>query len=139
MCLMMLSRDVWMRNNEEEEEEGDENGKKRERSVKYRCEKCKKVFRSYHALGGHKKVCEAAETRNAGKVSIFECPFCFKVFGSGQALGGHKRSHLLPSSTTAAAATATVTPHSAKFDNGLIDLNLPAPLEEDDYSVVSDA
>ncbi|KAJ0048790.1 hypothetical protein Pint_15864 [Pistacia integerrima] len=96
MCLMMLSRDVWMRNNEEEEEEeGDGNGKKR-------------------------------------------CPFCFKVFGSGQALGGHKRSHLLPSSTTAAAATATVT-HSAKFDNGLIDLNLPAPLEEDDYSVVSDA
>ncbi|XP_044485362.1 zinc finger protein ZAT1 [Mangifera indica] len=136
MCLMMLSRDVWMRSNEEE---GDENGKKRERSVKHRCEKCKKVFRSYHALGGHKKVCEVAETRNGGKVSIFECPFCFKVFGSGQALGGHKRSHLLPSSTTAAAAaTATVT-HSAKFDNTLIDLNLPAPLEEDDYSVVSDA
>lgn len=154
MCLMMLSRDVWMRNNGEQDQE---NCKERERSLemveeskeikpvrgKHRCEKCKKVFRSYHALGGHKKVCEAAETRNAaaaaaggGKVcsdeKIFECPFCYKVFGSGQALGGHKRSHLLATSSTAVA-------HSAKVENNLIDLNLPAPLEEDDYSVVSDA
>ncbi|KAH7549622.1 hypothetical protein ACOSP7_025513 [Xanthoceras sorbifolium] len=152
MCLMMLSRDVWMRNKEEEEDQV--NGKERERLVemleesaeikltkirgKHRCDKCRKVFRSYQALSGHKKVCEVAETRNAGKViivadeKIFECPFCFRVFGSGQALGGHKRSHLLASSSTAAA-------NPIKFENNLIDLNLPAPLEEDDYSVVSDA
>ncbi|KAK1564482.1 hypothetical protein Q3G72_004299 [Acer saccharum] len=167
MCLMLLSRDAWMKNRDEEEEEEEEdhqvNGiKEKEKSVEmleeseeiklnniksrgknhHRCEKCRKVFRSYRALNGHKKVCEAAQTRNAGKKlvvaatdeKIFECPFCFKVFGSGQALGGHKRSHLLASSSTTPASAIPI-----KFDNSLIDLNLPAPLEEDDYSVVSDA
>ncbi|KAI9173562.1 hypothetical protein LWI28_003158 [Acer negundo] len=167
MCLMMLSRDAWMRNGDEEEEAEDRqlNGfKEKEKPVEmleeseeiklknikirgknhHRCEKCRKVFRSYRALNGHKKVCETAQTRNAGKKlvvavaaaveKIFECPFCFKVFGSGQALGGHKRSHLLASSSTTPASANPI-----KFDNSLIDLNLPAPLEEDDFSVVSDA
>ncbi|KAK2649047.1 hypothetical protein Ddye_016536 [Dipteronia dyeriana] len=164
MCLMMLSRDAWMRNRDEEEEDHQVNGiREKEKSVEmleeseeirlnnikirgknhHRCEKCRKMFRSYRALSGHKKVCEAAQKRNTGKKlvvvaaadeKIFECPFCFKVFGSGQALGGHKRSHLLSSSSTILASANPI-----KFDNSLIDLNLPAPLEEDDYSVVSDA
>ncbi|KAK3224904.1 hypothetical protein Dsin_004766 [Dipteronia sinensis] len=166
MCLMMLSRDAWMRNRDKDEEEAEDHQvkgiKEKKKSVEmldeseeiklnnikirgknhHRCEKCRKVFRSYRALNGHKKVCEAAQTRNAGKKlvvaavdeKIFECPFCFKVFGSGQALGGHKRSHLLASSSSTPASANPI-----KFDNSMIDLNLPAPLEEDDFSVVSDA
>uniref|UniRef100_A0A7N0TZV9 C2H2-type domain-containing protein n=1 Tax=Kalanchoe fedtschenkoi TaxID=63787 RepID=A0A7N0TZV9_KALFE len=52
---------------------------------------------------------------------LHECPVCYKVFKSGQALGGHKRSHLFSSTSTAASANNTV---------WLIDLNLPAPMED---------
>lgn len=158
-CLMMLSRDVWMRNNNEEQDQ--EQGKETVRSIKkefegleeikfkkvrakHRCEKCEKVFRSYQALCGHKKICSrneaaAEEAKNAagdfgGNEKIFECPFCYKVFGSGQALGGHKRSHV--SNTSASSSPGT---NSVKLRESFIDLNLPAPLEEEDYSVLSDA
>jgi hypothetical protein len=57
------------------------------------------------------------------------------VFGSGQALGGHKRSHLIGSSTS----ISGVVEASTKLENNLIDLNLPAPVEDDEFSVVSDA
>ncbi|XVF10842.1 hypothetical protein REPUB_Repub07fG0218000 [Reevesia pubescens] len=146
MCLMMLSKDVWKIKNGEQkavelsvESKEIELNKKKIRG-KHRCGKCKKAFRSYVTLDEHKRVC--SETKKTGKIAaaavvaandskIFECPFCYRVFGSGQALGGHKRSHLL-----AAAAAAN---SSTKFDNNLIDLNLPAPLEDDEFSVVSDA
>ncbi|KAJ6947033.1 zinc finger protein ZAT9 [Populus alba x Populus x berolinensis] len=136
-CLMMLSRDVWMRNDEEEVQE--QGGKDGEKSVdmleeaeeikvnkirgKFRCEKCMKLFRSSRALSGD------ANDR------IFECPYCLRVFGSGQALGGHKRSHLIGSSTS----TKVVAEVSTKLENNMIDLNLPAPVEDDEFSVVSDA
>ncbi|GLT65837.1 hypothetical protein SLA2020_382420 [Shorea laevis] len=122
---------------------------------KHRCEKCRKTFRSYQALGSHKTICYRDEAGHDGNERIFECPFCDKVFGSGQALGGHKRSHLLGSSTTTAAAaanaaaaaaaaasasaSASAAASSLKFEISVIDLNLPAPAEEDDFSVVSDA
>ncbi|XP_042510698.1 zinc finger protein ZAT9-like [Macadamia integrifolia] len=169
LCLMMLSRDIWMRKDEEveveeEQEEGEE--EEAEKSMdesdeseelkfptrtrgRYQCGTCKKVFRSYQALGGHrashKKIrgCTpsssyAARTHeaesdpgNAGTSTvdrkIHECPVCFRVFGSGQALGGHKRSHLSGSTT----ATNTT-----KFADNLIDLNLPAPIDDDDMSQV---
>ncbi|XWS49111.1 hypothetical protein CRYUN_Cryun13aG0135700 [Craigia yunnanensis] len=156
MCLMMLSRDVWKSNMKEqksvellEESEEIELNNKNELSKKkirgkYRCGKCKKAFRSYGTLDEHKRIC--SETKNAGKVAaagvvandskIFECPFCYRVFGSGQALGGHKRSHLLAAASSSNAAASA---NSSKFDNNLIDLNLPAPLEDDEFSVVSDA
>ncbi|PQM32536.1 zinc finger protein ZAT1 [Prunus yedoensis var. nudiflora] len=115
MCLMMLSRD-------------------RVRG-KNRCEKCSKLFRSYQAMCGHKKICfrnEDEAINNAGGEKLFECPFCCKIFGSGQALGGHKRSHLSGSSRSMAAGKTEVR-------ESFIDLNLPAPQEEDDFSVLSDA
>ncbi|EEF50320.1 zinc finger protein, putative [Ricinus communis] len=136
---------------------------------KYRCETCKKVFKSYQALGGHRashkklklhspiqeRELETENNNNnaatSGSVSvkkIHECPYCFRVFSSGQALGGHKRSHVVTGIATAAAATtttraiATATPARSSIatkveDNlNLIDLNLPAPIDEDDLSQV---
>ncbi|KDP39875.1 hypothetical protein JCGZ_03406 [Jatropha curcas] len=145
MCLMMLSRDVWLPNNEELEQEQEEQEQEEIKANKIRgklrCEKCSKVFRSSQALVAHKRICSLNATElkknHDGNERIFECPYCFKVFGSGQALGGHKRSHLMGTSTTITALAE----NSAKLEksNSLIDLNLPAPVEEDDFSVVSDA
>ncbi|KAJ6320555.1 hypothetical protein OIU78_015862 [Salix suchowensis] len=130
---------------------------------KYKCETCSKVFKSYQALGGHRashkklkvytpsKEPNLEPTENAGASTslpgkkIHECPFCFRVFSSGQALGGHKRSHVIG----VAASSSTPVRSSTEFgDNnlGLIDLNLPAPVDDDDdinqadkLSAVSDA
>lgn len=178
-CLMMLSRDAWMR--EKDDDELEEAEEKTEDSVtelntnksikirsrnrgKYKCETCFKLFRSYQALGGHrashKKIKGTndglfqtherleIEKRNAGvdEEKIHECPVCYRVFSSGQALGGHKRSHGIGS-----AFGSTSAPVKPKLKSGepLIDLNLPAPVDdEDDYgdefsqienSAVSDA
>ncbi|KAJ6940194.1 zinc finger protein ZAT9-like [Populus alba x Populus x berolinensis] len=120
---------------------------------KYKCETCNKVFKSYQALGGHRashkklKVYTPSNepklepTENAGASTSLpqkkshECPFCFRVFSSGQALGGHKRSHLIG----VAASSSTPARSSTKIgDNnwGFIDLNLPAPVDDDDISQV---
>ncbi|KAM6557869.1 hypothetical protein CsatB_004888 [Cannabis sativa] len=136
--------------------------------AKHKCDMCKKVFRSHQAMCGHKKICSMNENQEKEGVKdnkIFECPYCYKVFGSGQALGGHKRSHQLNSSSSSATATTTtattakpiiiitststtttttnttLTNNSVKHrhHSGLIDLNLPAPLDDDDFSVLSDA
>ncbi|KAI4354785.1 hypothetical protein L6164_003624 [Bauhinia variegata] len=182
VCLMMLSRDRWKRQElnrkekedeeeEEEEEEDDEDEAESDESEelksskirvrgRYKCETCKKVFRSYQALGGHrashKKIKVNNNTNNrvydpeleqenagtsappmADNKKIHECPVCFRVFSSGQALGGHKRTHV-----TGPATTPLPTP--TKFVESLIDLNLPAPMDDDDISqfensAVSDA
>ncbi|KAL4024331.1 hypothetical protein IC575_012679 [Cucumis melo] len=116
----------------------------------YKCETCNKVFRSYQALGGHRashkkiKVSltynnpqlgshhENAATPSSGSMAerkIHECPVCFRVFSSGQALGGHKRSHVTGYSNPPKTA-------QKKFPDSLIDLNLPAPFEEDDVSQI---
>ncbi|GMI69689.1 hypothetical protein like AT3G60580 [Hibiscus trionum] len=173
-CLMMLSRDQWKRKihqdeeDEEEEEETDEsegyfklskvnnNNNNRTARAKYRCETCNKVFKSYQALGGHrashKKIkaytpVSTHETGNVGACSmpekkLHECPVCFRVFSSGQALGGHKRSHV--TAQVAATTTKTAVKSSKKLGDSLIDLNLPAPIDDDDasqieLSAVSDA
>ncbi|KAK7309055.1 hypothetical protein RJT34_05483 [Clitoria ternatea] len=147
MCLMMLSRDTWKKNkmnnnvNAFEEEEklvGKSKGllieeiKFRRVRGKHKCDKCAKTFRSSRALGSHRSVCVRVQV--SGNDKIFQCPFCSKVFGSGQALGGHKRSHLIPSSSSTANNG-----DSTKLRQSFLDLNLPAPPEEDDLSVVSDA
>ncbi|XAR54153.1 hypothetical protein NMG60_11029170 [Bertholletia excelsa] len=117
---------------------------------RYKCETCDKHFKSYQALGGHRashkksrvavaavKPLESAPARNAGSAEekIHECPYCFRVFASGQALGGHKRSHV----TGAGAGTAPRARPLAKIVEHLIDLNLPAPVDDEDFSQISDA
>ncbi|CAF2045581.1 hypothetical protein BRARA_I03127 [Brassica rapa] len=58
-----------------------------------------------------------------------ECPICFRVFKSGQALGGHKRSHFIGSQDH---RTLVIQQHHqvAHDMHTLIDLNLPAPIDE---------
>ena len=187
-CLMMLSRDKWIeeqenqerRHDEEDEEEAEAEAEEEERFVdetddsdelklfktrargKYKCETCNKVFRSYQALGGHRashkkiKACAPIkevefEPENASNpcladAKIHECPVCFRKFTSGQALGGHKRSHISGSAAAAAAPAPPPPPRkaSSKVGDSMIDLNLPAPIEDDDisqieHSAVSDA
>ncbi|KAM0934319.1 putative transcription factor C2H2 family [Dioscorea sansibarensis] len=96
---------------------------------------------------------EATESSDANADRIHECPICFRVFSSGQALGGHKRSHL--ATTAPATVSASPLPHpppplpppppppppasTPKFIDSFIDLNLPAPIDDDvELSAVSD-
>lgn len=79
-----------------------------------------------------------------------ECPICYRVFSSGQALGGHKRCHSTPPappSTPPAAAPvglddspclATIEEHRSVKYQGLLDLNMPPPLEEEDCRIDKD-
>ncbi|XP_020217928.1 zinc finger protein ZAT9 [Cajanus cajan] len=131
MCLMMLSRDRWINNtthvnvNAVAAQGSDEIKLTRVRGNHHRCHGCHKTFRSSRALDSHTSVCQGLGNHNN---KIYQCPFCSKVFGSGQALGGHKRSHLVPSSSS-----------NLQLKESFIDLNLPAPADEDDLSVLSDA
>jgi hypothetical protein len=71
--------------------------------AKFRCETCKKVFRSYQALGSHRtshkktkhqfneEYVEDQGNKVVVEDRIFECPFCLRVFESGQGQGGHKK------------------------------------------------
>lgn len=128
MCLIMLSRDKWNVNEEEEEVEIDRSVVE---EIKFKCQ-CGKIFRSSQALNYHKRIC-VCNRDGDHKNEIFKCPFCFKVFGSGQALGGHKRSHLYPSSSSSSSMIMK------KKEISFIDLNLPAPVEEDEDGVLSHA
>ncbi|CAL1401533.1 unnamed protein product [Linum trigynum] len=166
MCLVMLSRDVnWKRRfsyNRGEIEEGEEveteNGgeikkwaeieeddqgimerSSRIQGKKLRCEKCMEQFRSSQALGSHRRICSGG-MGNVVADRIFHCMYCCKVFGSGQALGGHKRSHLTGGGSYPSLPPPP--PPAAKIDRkkySFLDLNFPAPAEDDDFSVVSDA
>ncbi|KAL3516912.1 hypothetical protein ACH5RR_023814 [Cinchona calisaya] len=159
-CLMMLSKDKWKKEDsedqelqeeavhEEQEKERENKGTKSSRSRgKYRCETCNKVFRSYQALGGHRAshkrikalICNSKDDQETGNISAavvveekkieHECPVCNRVFSSGQALGGHKRTHVM------GAAAKAAKPFS-RFRENFIDLNLPAPID-DDYDDIS--
>ncbi|KAE9617840.1 hypothetical protein Lal_00033937 [Lupinus albus] len=127
--------------------------KNRVRGGRYKCETCNKVFRSYQALGGHRashnkikvKIStkindeQELENENGGTSSpkmvvekkIHECPVCFRVFASGQALGGHKRTHVIGLAPAATTTTKQVS-SSTKHGNSFIDLNLPAPVDDND-------
>ncbi|XP_021686987.2 zinc finger protein ZAT9 isoform X2 [Hevea brasiliensis] len=121
MCLLMLSRDKrttkevvghYMEDEADDEYEDESFGTIRLGSKtkgKYWCDACKRSFRSYQALGGHKashkKIkthlkgeYEEEEGNRSGRVNdnndgvvgierrMFKCPFCDKIFESGQAL-----------------------------------------------------
>ncbi|CAN4122098.1 unnamed protein product [Withania somnifera] len=131
------------------------------RKKKYECLNCKKSFNSFQALGGHrpchKKANAYLESLNgAGESSLdadcddkhretfnsrkpataikpkkskgHECPFCDRVFKSGQALGGHKRSHFIVGTEQNMNRSSAV----KKDVNDLLDLNLPAPVDDED-------
>ncbi|RRT73769.1 hypothetical protein B296_00026303 [Ensete ventricosum] len=137
LCLMILSRDSWTSG---DGEEGDvrpitsrSRPPRRTRSRRYQCGKCKKVFgrhRSCTPAVGQRTDCDDDLEADAD-AKVYECPFCLRVFASGQALGGHKRSHL--TSSAAVATMTTTSDHAAKFNLalGVIDLNLPAPVDDD--------
>ncbi|EOA27431.1 hypothetical protein CARUB_v10023569mg [Capsella rubella] len=130
---------------------------------RFKCDTCGKVFKSYQALGGHRashkknKACttktEQVKTEYvhgvAEKKKAHECPICFRVFTSGQALGGHKRSH----GSSIGAGRLSVNQivlinqeeeeeeedeEEVSMKQRMIDLNLPAPNEEDETSLVFD-
>ncbi|KAL3513091.1 hypothetical protein ACH5RR_025808 [Cinchona calisaya] len=63
------------------------------------------------------------------KNKAHECPICFKVFPSGQALGGHKRSHLIAEAKSN--QSIIIDQKHIPEIRDFLDLNLPAPVEED--------
>lgn len=68
---------------------------------------------------------DSSEEKKLGPKRKHKCPICSKAFKSGQALGGHKRSHVVGSLEE----TSIVTRQEC-----LIDLNVPAPMEEEEES-----
>ncbi|KAJ4974865.1 hypothetical protein NE237_008039 [Protea cynaroides] len=73
-----------------------------------------------------------AETSYGSKKSKgHECPICFRVFASGQALGGHKRSHMVGGSESRGNQTIVIQQQLPEIRD-LLDLNLPAPIEEEE-------
>lgn len=166
-CLIMLSRDKWekeereyLQEQEQQQEEDDgvdiceDSGvakmmKNNKYRGKYRCEACNKLFRSYQALGGHrashKKIKAAAVEKNGGskastaavEAKIHQCPFCDRNFSSGQALGGHKRSHFVGANAISTNCSTIISQSSKTAQVLNIDLNLPAPVDDDESSQIA--
>jgi len=78
------------------------------------------------ALNGKKSSSKAKKKLKSKKSRDHECPICYKIFRSGQALGGHKRSHFIGGSEE----NTLVIKQAAPVVPCLIDLNLPAPVDE---------
>ncbi|EEF51574.1 zinc finger protein, putative [Ricinus communis] len=136
--------------NEEEEDDESFDAIPMRSKGKYKCKTCKKEFRSYQALGGHKASHKKIKTHvkveheeGSGSGSgvggncvtvvdhkMFKCPFCDKMFDSGQALGGHKKVHF------SYLGNAKM---SAKSSHDLLDLNLPAPEDDGEVSQAEDS
>ena len=77
-------------------------------------------------------VCDVKTDTGIGskKSNGHECPICLKVFPSGQALGGHKRSHLVAVSEARNNPTIVIQKPVPEIQD-FLDLNLPAPVEEE--------
>ncbi|CAN1137487.1 Zinc finger protein ZAT1 [Linum perenne] len=87
----------------------------------------KKINKSYkNPTAKSNKFSANAAAAASKKAKTHECPFCSKVFRSGQALGGHKRSHFV-----GGAEDTTVVIKQQVAEIPMIDLNLPAPVEEE--------
>ncbi|KAL6906414.1 hypothetical protein ACP4OV_004015 [Aristida adscensionis] len=166
MSLVMLSRDSWARSwapasSEAEQNNGgvnlfdayevdhtvagedldEEYGDATARpGSRHRCGVCRKVFRSYQALGGHRAnlkkgkggcVPPAPPAALSKAPVIHECPFCFRVFDSGQALGGHKRAHMPYAGVALAPPAPSPSPAKCGDSSGSFDLNVPAATDDD--------
>lgn len=119
----------------------------------YECKTCGKCFSTFQALGGHRAShkkpklsippATADETKTAmmtedsillsmntfslpvaAKARLHECSICGAVFNTGQALGGHMRRHR-PANLQEPAKK------KEKPNRLFLDLNLPAPAEDD--------
>ncbi|KAL3830631.1 hypothetical protein ACJIZ3_019433 [Penstemon smallii] len=146
-----------------------------EKRSKYECFNCKRSFKSYQALGGHRPchkrtnsfydskyesgensldnddddpidfrtkgnvLQSTSKSKSKAKVSSDKktkgkknkehiCPFCDRVFKNGQALGGHKRSHFIGGHVE----TSNHHPQMKPELPDLLDLNLPAPEEDEE-------
>lgn len=114
---------------------------------RFECTSCKKVFGSHQALGGHRashkntKGCfaiakiDSDEYGDRNDVVLgggHKCGICLRVFSSGQALGGHKRCHWEKYGDDSPLSIRAL----SSVVNGGLDLNLPAALEEFDYSSI---
>ena len=74
-----------------------------------------------------KKCSKAKKKKMKSKKSReHECPICYRIFRSGQALGGHKRSHFIGGYEE---NTLIIKQHAPAVPC-LIDLNLPAPVDD---------
>lgn len=108
-CLMMLSRDVWTAGGDRRDQD--------EHSVR------------------SEEFADSIRSRTRGR-KIHQCSVCFRIFDSGQALGGHKRSH--PPHNSAPRPLAAAIPTSKFASEIIIDLNHPAPADEEgELSAVS--
>ncbi|XP_050236061.1 uncharacterized protein LOC126686081 [Mercurialis annua] len=77
----------------------------------------------------HNLSSDADKKSSLRKNKVHECPFCSRVFKSGQALGGHKRSHFVGCGED---RTVVINQEVSEMSMpALIDLNLPAPMEEE--------
>ncbi|XP_009775816.1 zinc finger protein ZAT4-like [Nicotiana sylvestris] len=86
-----------------------------------RDDKHRETFSSRKPASAEKKI-------KPKKFKGHECPFCDRIFKSGQALGGHKRSHFIVGTSQNMHQSSPV----KKDVDDLLDLNLPAPVEDED-------
>lgn len=85
---------------------------------------------------------KAAAANKKQQFKGHECSICHRVFTSGQALGGHKRCHWTGEKPADTASVASSNKHpSSQLSGGgqtkkakedVIDLNLPAPVDEEE-------
>jgi hypothetical protein len=175
LALMMLSRDTWPAEAwpytypEDSDDDGSDGGYARmafaapaaaaPKRTEFQCPACKKVFRSYQALGGHRAShvrggrggccapppnpppllleCGGGGEAGSSKQQPHVCPYCFRAFPSGKALGGHRLSLLC--SPAAVAASGAADPAAAIKGVDLIDLNVPLPFDDVELSAVSES
>eukprot|EP01018_Ginkgo_biloba_P013402 Gb_10423 [translate_table: standard] len=100
---------------------------------------------NFHRSAPDAKELTSSETRERSdgvssankRAKIHECSDCHRVFPSGQALGGHKRCHSNPPATLATCTTTVSNmvqhfPQKMPEKTVLLDLNMPAAVDEDD-------
>ncbi|XP_022158363.1 zinc finger protein ZAT12-like [Momordica charantia] len=107
------------------------------------CKTCKREFKSFQALGGHRASHGKAKFMDVNSAEVFnplrpppaksgthQCPVCGLQFPIGQALGGHMRRHR----STAAAAAVLKKSDGREVRVFGVDLNL-APVDNNNLKL----